>query len=218
MPSPQAKIRGQVRGFSLVELLVVIGIVAILASLLMGGYGRVKDRAAAAGCANNLRQIGMGMTQFASENRNFYPATYGNVNGTWAQALVADGYVQDTRIFKCPADKITKAPIGKARSYTYCSPVMANNNYVNPTIPLNRLTIESPTTQYMITEWHSSDPYATWDGGNTINAGWDIVGAPNGHSAAGRSFLFADGHVEQRSQAKASDPFSGWVLNQVTNP
>jgi len=215
---PQPKnIRFQTRGFTLIELLVVIAIIGVLGSLIFGGFGKMRDRATATNCSANLRQIGMGMMQYAADNGNFFPPTYGE-KGPWSKALVDGGYVQDTRVFKCPGDTQNIAPVGKARSYCYCSPVMSGNNYEDPTVPLNRLKIEKLSKQYLITEWHSNSSYVTWDGGNALWAGWDIANSPVGrHNEAGRSFLFADGHVEQRAKAKAGDPLAGWVLNQVTN-
>jgi prepilin-type N-terminal cleavage/methylation domain-containing protein len=59
--------------FTLVELLVVISIVAIFASLLLSGVARSKALASRAQCANNLRQIGMAVRLYATDNHGRVP-------------------------------------------------------------------------------------------------------------------------------------------------
>jgi len=46
--------------FTLVELLVVIGIISVLASLLLGATSRAKEKVKRISCVNNVRQLGMG--------------------------------------------------------------------------------------------------------------------------------------------------------------
>lgn len=56
-------------GFTLVELLVVIGIFAVLISLLSPSLGRARVQAGAVQRLSNLRQIGLGVQQYAASNR-----------------------------------------------------------------------------------------------------------------------------------------------------
>jgi prepilin-type N-terminal cleavage/methylation domain-containing protein/prepilin-type processing-associated H-X9-DG protein len=66
--------RHAVRGFSLVELLVVVAVIAILASLLLPALSAAKQRANLIRCKANLRQIAFGVSLYVMDNDNTYPA------------------------------------------------------------------------------------------------------------------------------------------------
>ena len=71
-------------GFTLVELLVVIAVIAILAALLLPALSRAKARASGAVCANNLHQLQLCWQMYADDHQGFVPPNYSLfTNGIW---------------------------------------------------------------------------------------------------------------------------------------
>src|SRR3712207_4640208 len=61
------------KGFTLVELLVVIGIIAVLISVLLPALSKARQRAQTVACSSNLRQVFMAARNYATENRDSLP-------------------------------------------------------------------------------------------------------------------------------------------------
>jgi prepilin-type N-terminal cleavage/methylation domain-containing protein/prepilin-type processing-associated H-X9-DG protein len=115
------------RGFTLVELLVVIAVIAILAALLLPTLAKAKHSAKSAGCKSNLRQLALALNMYVNDydkypgNGAMYSA--GAFRGIWAggmnwlnpylggrydsEALSSQYYWADGRrtVFSCPAVK-----------------------------------------------------------------------------------------------------------------
>lgn len=98
--------------FTLIELIVVVGVIVLLAALLVPALNAAREKARSARCLSNLRQIGVGLNLYADQWSDRYPYTAGTIpwggvdphDGTpgWMEALAP--YVRNIRIYRCPSD------------------------------------------------------------------------------------------------------------------
>src|SRR5947199_72003 len=93
---------GRSSAFTLVELLVVVGIIAILAGLLMPALAGAKQKANRIKCLNHMRQLQLSLTMYAADWEGQFPPRRMQTNA-WIQRL--QPYYKDLQILKCPSDK-----------------------------------------------------------------------------------------------------------------
>lgn len=210
------------RAFTLVELLVVIGIIAVLIAILMPALSRAKDQATRLQCMNNLRNIMHAVTMYVSENKDSLP--YCNWAGTppghqgWLyldpiQAIptycdtgVVYGYLKNRQIFKCPlhTELRSNGPSELFTSYLMNGAVQDYGNIVP-----NRIT--KFKTHHVIL-WESGETTLMNNGppfndGSSYPGEWLSERHGNSHRTAGNSATGSggasiacfDGHVEWMS-------------------
>lgn len=191
-------------GFTLVELLVVISIIAVLAGLLLAVIQNSRQAAKGVVCANNLRTIGEALGRYAADHNGTFPPAYDEDAEpphypVWSAALVSAGYLSEPDkgvhpVFLCPFDPEVGSEYDfLLRSYAYnipgddSEPVFVNN-------------VNQPSRTILLAEWYGTDPYyqeydhAMWDsdGWSWRRSGGIYPHHPNG----GSNVLFYDLHVE----------------------
>lgn len=97
-------------GFTLVELLVVIGIIAVLIAILLPALNRARQQAHQTACLSNLRQIGAAALMHANEHRNHFPLA-GRVYETIATPAGVHDPGQRNYCYFLAAGKIHVAPL-----------------------------------------------------------------------------------------------------------
>jgi prepilin-type N-terminal cleavage/methylation domain-containing protein len=115
------------QGYSLVEVLVVIGVLGVLAGMMLPSLAKSKEKVRVTQCINNLKQIGTGMALYTHDNRDVYPPDFiRGAKGIYRPVSVAIGgrnpvpelkdeflaeqdrplypYLSPSRVFQCAED------------------------------------------------------------------------------------------------------------------
>ena len=117
------------RGFTLIELLVVIAVIALLMAILMPALQKAKEQGKKVICKNNLKQIGVSMTMYGSENDAKLPL---NAAGNWmwdisyatTDYIIATG--GDKHTFYCPCDPTKTADMANLWQFSQNAPISAD--------------------------------------------------------------------------------------------
>ncbi len=102
---PRTSARRQRSGFTLVELLVVIALLALLISLLLPALGGAREQTWMTVCGSRLRTVGIGTLLYAGTNASYLPVDekLDNPHGELVDLLGESSNVDDPRSYYCPS-------------------------------------------------------------------------------------------------------------------
>jgi prepilin-type N-terminal cleavage/methylation domain-containing protein len=215
-PEPRMSQRRNRRGFTLVELLVVIGIIALLIAILMPALAKAKEQANRTSCMSNLRQLAAAMLMYTDENKGYFPhcaaGTYEDDWIYWQSGRDKDqgrlvkymGRKFSPKIYRCPSDDSFSI---RSYQYSYTVNYFITGWYGNlAKCPRNKVAkIKRPSEKIlMIDESDTTLDDGTWapdhyasDGQNLLSNRHDKRNEAKTDPNYGKgTVVFADFHVE----------------------
>jgi prepilin-type N-terminal cleavage/methylation domain-containing protein len=218
-------------GFTLLELLVVMGLVAVLASLLLPVLNKARSKARQASCLNNLKQINLAVRMYAEDFKDKVaapPGFYTSVESWYRYKELVASYAgrsespkPSDKLFSCPADTFFYSASGyhssglcEARQTGYSSYIFNAGNLIGtngyPGIFGRSLaTVREPARTVLVCEAAAFTPFS-WHNPKRQDSDYRFKDSRN-------LLSFVDGHVQHvkifwsgAGEAWQYDPPSGY--------
>lgn len=212
------------RAFTLVEMLVVIGIIGILMSLLLPSLARAKAKANQIKCLNYVRQLGLSASMYASDYNGEYPARRQPTNA-WPYKLKS--YFVDWKVLMCPSDRFGVAgllmnDVNPRNSYLmngfndYFMKALDDTDYRKHTHWLwphgmPETAVPSPSETILFGEKRTGSYHVHMDIDQGLR-GNDYEEIDHARHGRGSNFTFADGSVRLLDKNRELSPENLWAV------
>lgn len=223
--------------FTLVELLVVIAIIAVLAAILFPVFARARENGRRASCQSNLKQIGLGITQYAQDYDEQMPLSRsgGPTTGdliSWRVQIYP--YLKSTQIFACPSNSnnATDAGYNGTSGLNFPQSYLANggNNasqemvLVGGVRPIRDASLGVGNGPAALAAFESVSQVVTVCEAGAERADPDMYGPVDmvnigfQNHLGTTNFLFADGHVKALKPTATVTPINMWNITNAPAP
>ena len=209
------------KAFTMVELMVAIGVTGILAGLLLPALCKAKAQARSTACVSNLRQIGFALSMYVGDFHHYPPDTkWMATTLPWYTNQSLTSYAADQRkVFSCPAHRLTVRPTADPRyfspsSYGYNS--LGSARWAGARLglgfssdgPISESCVRVPNDMIAFgdsgtdTAWDlrlnpNVEALPDGDDNQTTSNSW----LPSDRHRGGANILFCDGHTEHATQS-----------------
>ena len=218
------------RGFSLVEMIVVLAVLATLAVLTWAGLSQARESAKLTQCTLNLRTIGVAFNVYASDHDGIYPPfptkpdvsqgayficdVLGGGEPRWKYfgVLYGEGYLTDPRVFYCPAARpgyFDYASQWEAKSkasggFSSLFRIGYYQRIVDDTFPVpGKLRASEGKLRVIMTDANSSE--------NSLHR--ETANSTDNYPRRGINVLFNDGHVKYDSTGLRWNQPNQWAYS-----
>jgi prepilin-type N-terminal cleavage/methylation domain-containing protein len=168
------------KGFTLVELLVVISIMALLLGILAPALSKARASALRAACMSNLHNLALAFRMYLDDNRNIMPPacqlpSLEDPNDPARKPPITKfllPYASESEVFRCPGDKVKKFYLKEGTSYEY------NHRLGGKPVSKSRRVVKRGERESNIEVLYDYEPFH---------------GKPGEPGA--RNYLYADSHI-----------------------
>jgi len=212
----------KMKGFTLLELLVVTAIIAMLSSILLPVLSKAREKGRSSVCISNLKQLALGFQMYANDNDGYFPYSFymlftGEIGWdfqttdwvTWTPGSLSP-YLNE-KIYECPSFRLSGAVstdrpyTGYAFNTTYLGGQISEWDGTN--IPPKKITnVNVPAETVLVSD---AAMWSTWTnniiGTNYLRAPSDLVWGSHPQTSHFRhnetcNVAFVDGHVDVLKQ------------------
>jgi prepilin-type N-terminal cleavage/methylation domain-containing protein/prepilin-type processing-associated H-X9-DG protein len=234
---PNKRIPSVRAGFTLIELLVVIAIIAILAAILFPVFAQAREKARAATCLSNMKQVGLALSMYTQDYDETLPIHQADADpfmqpttpANWARLIFP--YTKSIRVYLCPTARIWPGNAAEAAKGFEITNLLANGVLMRPTgmglaampAPADIVAFQedyfSFTTAYNRPAYTSKDKLQWWHytDDQKVSRGGAVDEDYSNQHMSGGNLVFADGHAKWRRYLSIRSGDYGLLPDETNN-
>lgn len=204
------------RFFTLIEMLVVIAIISILASMLSPSLMKALESARAVACVNNLKQSGLALATYSGDFNGWIPGSQIYLSNPWTTILTdvaprgnvpqAGNYIGDPLTFYCPSAYVPEKGYRSDDNGWWSSWL-----YTYGMINLTKWSVWQKVSFAKLTDYRSNDGNDKWTRlGSLPRPGMKCLVGDTIHNDQGERYA----RKQQIFEWGPGAPYSGWSLHE----